>query len=67
VTLGEGLFHDVCADSDPAAHIRSMSDDALRKLLVYLRGLNQEQGIAGEIWATAGAEAWTRFERGGVR
>jgi hypothetical protein len=65
VSVGEGLFHDVCADEDPAAHIRSMADAALRKLLAYLRGLNQQNGIAGEVWAMAGAEAWRRFEEGG--
>jgi len=65
VTLGAELFHDVCADKDPVAHIRSMSDAALRTLLIYLRSLDQQEGIAGEIWAQAGAIAILRFEQGG--
>jgi hypothetical protein len=65
VSVGEGLFHDVCADEDPAAHIRSMADDALRKLITYLVGLNQQKGIAGEVWARCISEATRRFLEGG--
>lgn len=65
MTIGEGLFHDVCADSDPAARIRSMSDASLRTLNLHLESLNQQEGIAGQIWEFAFVEAARRFVQGG--
>jgi len=67
VTLGEGLFLDVCADSDPAAHIRSLADHSLAKLNDYLEGRREERGVIGEVWAMVIAEAARRFFKGGVR
>lgn len=68
MSIGEGLFVDVCNDPDPAAHIRSMSDDALAKLQEYLKGRAEQRGIIGEVWATVVCEGAKRFfNKGGAK
>lgn len=67
MTTGEALFLDLCASDDPTAHIRALSDSALRDIHAGLIEHDIETGFIGELFATVIAEAAMRFLKQGGR
>ena len=68
MSKGERIFLDLCADSDPAAHIRSLDDAALREIHRELLDHDITTGFIGVLFATVVAESAMRFlKQGGDR